>query len=140
MGVRGRARTPRAPTFKDDQGGWGQSWAAEESWVQASGAAHHPHHIRAAGWGPLGAPGAEMVWLQRVRGQCGAGGGATQGGLAAHTEGPWERRRRGCRDPPLNASSSCVGEATHHWAVWGLLAGWTGRPQGCPGLEVKSGP
>lgn len=90
MGVSGRARTPRAPTFKDDQGGWGESWAAEASWVQASGAAHHPEvsHPSQAGWGPLGAPGAERVWLQRVRGRCGAGGGQPRVGWLLTLRGP----------------------------------------------------
>lgn len=78
--------------FKDDQGGLGQSWAAEAGGGQASGAAHHPEvsHPRQAGWGPLGVPGAKMVRLQQVSGEGGVGGCPTRGVLAAHPEGPWE--------------------------------------------------
>ena len=62
--------------FKDDQGGLGQSWAAEAGGAQASGAAHLPEASQPsqAGWGALGIPGAEMVWLQQVSGEGGVGG------------------------------------------------------------------
>lgn len=62
--------------FKDDQGGLGQSWAAEAGGGQASGATHFPEASQPsqAGWGPLGIPGAEMVRLQQVSGEGGVGG------------------------------------------------------------------